>query len=76
MTAFGAAALALRGEARTKSSAILWASILSGVVAARIGYVLTHLQHYRENMLETFRVWDGGLNPLLGIATGDSGDGR
>jgi len=68
MIAFGASALMLRGEARAKSSAVLWTSIIIGAVAARIGYVLTHLQHYGENPIEIIRLWDGGLSPVFGIA--------
>jgi thiol-disulfide isomerase/thioredoxin len=32
-------------------------------------YVHTHGQHYRENLLEIFYIWDGGLNAAFGIAT-------
>ncbi len=69
MIAFGVAALMFRGEARTKSSAVLWTSLLTGAIAARIAYVLTHLQHYRENLIDILHVWDGGLNAVVGIAT-------
>ena len=69
MVAFGATRLLLRGEARTRSSAVLWTSILIGAIVARISYVLTHLQHYRENLVEVLQVWDGGLNAAVGIAT-------
>jgi len=67
MIAFGASALMLR-EARAKSSAVLWTSIIIGVLAARIGYVLTHLQHYAENPVEIIGLWDGGLSPVFGIS--------
>lgn len=69
MIAFGVAALMFRGEARTKSSAVLWTSMLMGAIAARIAYVLTHQQHYRENLIDILQVWDGGLNAVVGIAT-------
>jgi thiol-disulfide isomerase/thioredoxin len=69
LVAFGAAALMLRGEARARSSSILWTSIFAGAIAARIAYVLTHGQHYRENLVEILQVWDGGMNALLGVAT-------
>ncbi|WP_116811767.1 TlpA disulfide reductase family protein [Steroidobacter cummioxidans] len=69
LVAFGATALMLRGEKRARGSSILWTSILAGVIAARIAYVLTHGQHYRENLFEILHVWDGGLNAVLGMAT-------
>lgn len=68
MVAFGAVALTLRDEARTKGMAVLWTSILSGAIGARIGYVLTHLPHYRANMVESLYIWDGGFNPFVGVA--------
>jgi thiol-disulfide isomerase/thioredoxin len=69
LVAFGAAALMLRGEARARSSSILWTSIFAGAIAARIAYVLTHGRHYRENLVEILQVWDGGMNAVLGVAT-------
>lgn len=69
LIAFGAAALMLRGEARARSSSILWTSIFAGVIAARIAYVVAHGQHYRDNLVEILQVWDGGMNAVLGIAT-------
>ena len=67
LVAFGAAATMLRGEARARGSSILWTSMFAGVIAARIAYVLTHGQHYRDHLLEVLYVWDGGLNAVLGI---------
>lgn len=69
LVAFGAAALMLRGEARARSSSILWTSIFAGAIVARIIYVLTHGQHYREHLLEILQIWDGGMNAVFGIAT-------
>jgi len=69
MIAFGASFLMLRGEARTKCSAVLWLSIIIGAIAARIAYVLSYLQHYRDNPIEILHVWDGGLSAVPGIAT-------
>jgi len=69
MIAFGAAALLLRGEAKTRSSPILWTAIFAGVIAARIAYVWAHAEHYRANPFEVIQVWDGGLSAIAGIAT-------
>lgn len=69
LVAFGAAALMLRGEARARSSSILWTSIIAGAFVARVAYVLTHGQHYRENLFEVLYIWDGGLHGASGIAT-------
>src|SRR5690606_14431081 len=57
------------GEARARSSSILWRSIFAGAIAARMAYVLTHVQHYGEHLLEILHIWDGGLNAAFGIAT-------
>lgn len=69
LVAFGAAALMLRGEARARGSSILWTSMFAGAFVARMAYVLTHGQHYRENLFEILYIWDGGLNAASGIAT-------
>lgn len=68
LIAFGAAALMLRGEARARGSSILWTSIFAGAISSRIAYVATHWQHYRDNLFEILQIWDGGLNPVIGIA--------
>lgn len=69
MSAVGASALLFRGDDRLKRSEVLWTSILSGAMGARVAYVLTHLQHYRDHPLEMLFVWDGGLHPIAGLAT-------
>jgi phosphatidylglycerol:prolipoprotein diacylglycerol transferase len=36
-------------------------SVLSAILGSRILFVLLHLSAYRENPLEVFRIWEGGL---------------
>lgn len=36
-------------------------SVLSAILGSRILFVLLHLSVYRENPLEVFRIWEGGL---------------
>lgn len=36
--------------------------VLSGVVGARIGYVVQNISHFRDNLLEAFQLYGGGLS--------------
>lgn len=46
----------------------LWWSLLIGLLAARLGFVLTHLGDYRAQPWEALYLWQGGYVPLLGAA--------
>lgn len=46
----------------------LWLVLLAGLVAARLGYVLTHLEFFSANPLDIIKVWQGGFLPLAGVA--------
>jgi len=41
--------------------------ILAAIVGSRIFYVLTNLDHYRYNLLDVFKVWQGGLTFIGGF---------
>ena len=45
------------------------ATILSGVVGARLYYVLTSLDHY-DSFADVFKIWEGGLGIYGGIIAG------
>ena len=45
------------------------ATILSGVVGARLYYVLTSLDHY-DSFSDVFKIWEGGLGIYGGIIAG------
>jgi thiol-disulfide isomerase/thioredoxin len=38
------------------------------LVAGRIGFVLTHSDLYASNPLAAFAIWNGGFNPIFGLA--------
>lgn len=44
----------------------LWWTLLVGLVAARLGFVLTHLGDYRAQPWEALYFWQDGYLPLLG----------
>ncbi len=44
-----------------------WA-LAGGLVAARLVYVLNHLSNYADQPLDVFRVWEGGISLLGGLA--------
>src|SRR5690606_7647175 len=46
----------------------LWWSLLGGLLAARLVYVLTHLTDFREQPWQALFVWQDGYAPLAGIA--------
>jgi phosphatidylglycerol---prolipoprotein diacylglyceryl transferase len=41
--------------------------LISGIVASRIFYVLHHHEHFTDNPLKVFAVWQGGLEFLGGV---------
>ncbi len=46
----------------------LW-TVIGGIVGGRIGYVLTYLNTFRENWVQMFQIWKGGLT-FLGAFVG------
>src|SRR5690606_42067945 len=42
----------------------LWWSLVVGLPAARLGFVLTHLSDYRAQPWEALYFWQGGFMPL------------
>jgi phosphatidylglycerol---prolipoprotein diacylglyceryl transferase len=46
----------------------LW-TVIGGIVGGRIGYVLTYLSTFRENWVQMFQIWKGGLT-FLGAFVG------
>ncbi|AEB12918.1 TlpA disulfide reductase family protein [Marinithermus hydrothermalis] len=47
-----------------------WNTVLLGLVAARLGFVLNNLPAYAPDPLSVLYVWQGGFSPLWGIAGG------
>ena len=47
-----------------------WNAVLAGLVTARLGFVLTHLSAYTPDPLSVLYVWQGGFDPVWGIAGG------
>lgn len=45
----------------------LWWSLLAGLIAARAGYVLTHLADYQAQPWQALYLWQDGYRPLLGV---------
>lgn len=43
-----------------------WA-LVTGIVAARLVYVATHLEAYSQDWLSVFAIWQGGFNAWAGI---------
>lgn len=46
---------------------ILGIMIVSGLLGARILYVLTNLSYYASNPLDIIKFWEGGLSLLGGV---------
>jgi phosphatidylglycerol:prolipoprotein diacylglycerol transferase len=42
-------------------------ALVAGIVGARIFYVLHHFDHFRDNLLDVFAIWEGGLELLGGV---------
>ena len=60
-----------------------WNAVLVGLVAARLGYVLAHLEAYRVEPLAVLYFWQGGFSPAVGVLAAAAytlwffrGDGR
>lgn len=45
----------------------LWLSLLAGLLAARLGYVLTRLADFQARPWEVFYFWQDGYLPLAGV---------
>lgn len=46
------------------------ASVIGGIIGARLYHVLDNLTYYSENVVKIFMIWDGGLGIWGGIAGG------
>jgi len=56
------------GDPKTIERASIIA-VITGILGARVGYVITHPQA-RESILDAFRIWDGGLAFFGGLLAG------
>lgn len=45
----------------------LWWSLLIGLLAARLGYMLTHLAAFEARPWEALYLWQGGYSAMLGV---------
>ena len=50
-----------------KSAAVSIATV-GGFIAARLGYVATHIADFSDNPLDVLKVWQGGFMPFAGAA--------
>lgn len=60
--------LARRGPKELSNWA--WNAVLVGLIGARLGYVLLHLEVYARDPLSVLYFWQGGFSPLFGLLTG------
>lgn len=62
--------LSARWLARREPGLANWgfAAIVSGALAARVGYVLGHLDAFGVDPVSVFYIWQGGFSPLWGLA--------
>jgi phosphatidylglycerol:prolipoprotein diacylglycerol transferase len=51
---------------RAADSVVFW-SVIGAIVGARVGYVIAHVSEF-ESPLEWFKIWEGGISLLGGIA--------
>ena len=56
------------GDPKTIERASIIA-VIAGILGARVGYVITHPQA-RETVVDSFRIWDGGLAFFGGLLAG------
>lgn len=49
---------------------LIFYTIISGIIGARLYYVLFNLNYYKDNILEIFEIWNGGLAIHGGILAG------
>jgi prolipoprotein diacylglyceryl transferase len=47
----------------------IWA-VIAGFLGGRLGYVITHTGDFRDNPLEVFAIWEGGLALYGGLTVG------
>ncbi|WP_456410771.1 prolipoprotein diacylglyceryl transferase family protein [Oceanithermus sp.] len=66
----GAAELMARQLKQPRLAAGLWNAAFAGLLAARVGYVVRHWPIYREDLLSTLYVWQGGFDPVWGVVGG------
>jgi len=52
---------------RDTARVALW-SLVAGIAAARIVYVLSHLEAFSQEWMSAFALWQGGFDPWAGIA--------
>lgn len=57
------------GQDPDRISSIAMYALLSGIIGARIFYVIHHHDQYADRLLEIFAVWKGGLEFLGGVIT-------
>lgn len=62
LTAYGS-----ERRTRTRVRKPLWISLLIGLLAARLGYVLTHLAAFEAQPWQALYLWQGGYSPLFGV---------
>jgi len=63
---FGLAAVLTRRSTPSTSNAVTTA-IIVGIVAARVGYVATHLVSFGNDPASVAAIWQGGFSPIVGI---------
>ena len=49
---------------------VLFLAVILGIVGARIYYVIFNFDYYKDNLIEVFKVWNGGLAIHGGIIAG------
>ncbi len=49
---------------------LLFLGVIFGIIGARIYYVIFNFDYYKDNLLEIFKVWNGGLAIHGGIIAG------
>ena len=55
---------------KSKTSDMLFYTIIIGILGARIYYVLFNLDYYSQNIIDIIKVWEGGLAIHGGIIAG------
>lgn len=70
LLAIGAALLVAHVVERrtgTRVESPLWWSLLVGLIAARVAYVLTHLADFEPEPWQALAFWQDGYSPLVGV---------
>ena len=52
----------------SRASSTAWIAVAAGILAARVGYVVQNFEAFRIEPLSIAYVWQGGFEPLFGIA--------